>query len=593
MGDRVVRVLPDVAAIDKVFDYVVPESLPGAQLVQVGSEVRISLHGRRVGAWVLAVDVQPAPGVTLRPIAKIRGLGPPATVVELCSWVAWRWGGRSAQVLRFATPPHPVRALPAAGRDAAVPPSQEADALATLVVGALNISAPTVLVTPPGTDRFAMVLEVCRKAVGQGAIIVTPSALMAESLQRRLRRLGVATALLPQEWAMAAAGGYVVIGARAAVFAPIPAPAAIMVIDEHDESHQDQRTPTWHARDVAVERARRAGIPCILTSPCPTLEALAVGGDRVLRPTRMAERRGWAITEVIDRSQEEPGRQGLIAPGLVHHLRADGRVICVLNRIGRTRLLVCVTCNEVAGCERCGAAVAQPSTDAVLVCPRCAMERPVVCTKCGGARLKAVRMGTARAREELEAIAGRPVGEVTATTVELPGTEVLVGTEAVLHRVDRADVVAFLDLDAELLAPRHRAAEQTMALLARASRLVAGRSGRVVLQTRVPEHEVVQAALLGDPSRLVAAEQTRRAVLRFSPAAAVAVISGPSCDAWAQRLQSMAGAVDLFPVELTGGPGGPWLVRGVDHEVLADVLAGVDADRPPGRVRIEVDPLRI
>lgn len=588
MGDRVVRVLPDVAAIDKVFDYVVPDSLPGAQLVQVGSEVRISLHGRRVGAWVLAVDVEPTPGVTIQPIAKIRGLGPPATVVELCSWVAWRWGGRSAQVLRFATPPHPIRALPPAGHDCAVPPSAEGDALATLVVGALNISAPTVLVTPPGTDRFAMVVEVCRRADQHGAIIVTPSAAMAESLHRRLRRLGVATALLPQDWAMAAAGGYVVIGARAAVFAPIPTPAAIVVIDEHDESHQDQRTPTWHARDVAVERARRSGIPCILTSPCPTLEALAVVEGRVLTPTRTAERRGWAITEVIDRSQEEPGRQGLIAPGLVHHLRADGRVVCVLNRIGRARLLVCVTCNEVAGCERCGAAVAQPTTDAVLVCPRCAMERPVVCVKCGGARLKAVRMGTARAREELEAIAGRPVGEVTATTAELPGTEVLVGTEAVLHRVDRADVVAFLDLDAELLAPRHRAAEQTMALLARASRLVAGRSGRVVLQTRVPEHEVVQAALLGDPSRLVPAEQARRAVLRFSPAAAVAVISGPSCDAWAQRLRLMAPAV-----ELAGGPGGPWLVRCGDHEVLADVLAGVDADRPPGRVRVEVDPLRI
>lgn len=588
MGDRVVRVLPDVAAIDKVFDYVVPDSLPGAQLVQVGSEVRISLHGRRVGAWVLAVDVEPTPGVNLRPIAKVRGLGPPTAVVELCSWVAWRWGGRSAQVLRYAAPPHPIRALPPARHKGIPTGSAEGDDLAQLTLSALNISAPTVLVTPPGADRFPMIIEVCRKAAGQGAIIVTPSAAMAESLHRRLRRLGVTTALLPQDWALAAAGGYVVIGARTAIFAPIPAPAIIVVIDEHDEAHHDQRTPTWHARDVAVERARRAGIACLLTSPCPTLEALAHAQDRVLRPTRAAERRGWAVTEVIDRSQEEPGRQGLIAPGLVHHLRADGRVICVLNRIGRARLLVCVTCNEVAGCERCGAAVAQPTTDAELVCPRCAVVRPVVCTKCGGARLKAVRMGTARAREELEAIAGRPVGEVTATTMELPGSPVLVGTEAVLHRVDRADVVAFLDLDAELLAPRYRAAEQTMALLARASRLVAGRSGRVVLQTRLPEHEVVQAALLGDPSRLVPAEQARRALLRFSPAAAVAVISGPSCDAWAQRLRPMAPAV-----ELTGGTGGPWLVRCAGHDVLADVLAGIDADRPIGRVRIEVDPLRI
>ena len=588
MGDRVVRVLPDVAAIGKVFDYSVPSAMAGADLVQVGTEVRVELHGRRVGAWVVAADVEQVPGVVLRPIAKVRGLGPPSEVVELCHWVAWRWGGRSAQVLRFATPPHPVRALPRPGHGGAAAETVAGDELAGLMQRALTISAPTVLRTPPAADRFPLLVEACRSAGDRGMLIVVPSAALADSLHRRFRRLGVATALLPRDWALAAAGGHVVIGARAAVFAPVVSPAAIVVVDEHDEALLDERTPTWHARDVAVERARRGGVPCILTSPCPTLEALAHVGGRVFGPTRASERRGWAATEVIDRSEEEPGRQGLIAPGLVHHLRADGRVICVLNRTGRARLLVCSSCNQVAGCERCGAALARPTTEAVLRCPRCDLERPVVCTGCGASRLKAVRMGTARAREELEAIAGRQVGEVTGATDELPAAEVLVGTEAVLHRVDRADVVAFLDLDAELMAPRHRAGEQTMALLARASRLVAGRSGRVVLQTRLPAHEVVRAAVLGDPSRLEVAERARREVLRFSPFGAVAVISGASGDLWAEQLRAMAPAVAL-----AGGPGGPWLVRTVSHEVMADALAGVDADRPPGRVRIEVDPLRI
>ena len=118
-----------------------------------------------------------------------------------------------------------------------------------------------------------------------------------------------------------------------------------------------------------------------------------------------------------------------------------------------------------------------------LTCRRCATERPEVCLACGATRLSVLRAGVTRAREELEALAGRPVVEVTAATGELPpgplapGT-VVVGTEAALHRAGRADAVAFLDFDQSLTAPRYRAAEQAMALLVLAARLVGGRPRR-------------------------------------------------------------------------------------------------------------------
>jgi primosomal protein N' (replication factor Y) len=121
-----------------------------------------------------------------------------------------------------------------------------------------------------------------------------------------------------------------------------------------------------------------------------------------------------------------------------------------------------------------------------------------------------VRIGVSRAREELEALAGEPVGEVTSDVDDVPSTRVLVGTEAVLRRVDRADTVAFIEIDQELLAPRYRAAEQAMALLARAGRIVGGRAGRLLLQTRVPRHDVIDAVLHADPGRLVEAELARR-----------------------------------------------------------------------------------
>ena len=98
---RVVRVLPDVAAIDKEFDYLVPSGVA----VALGDVVRIDLHGRRVGGWITALDVEPPEGVALRPLARVSGRGPAADLHDLARWAAWRWAGRRATFLRTASPP--------------------------------------------------------------------------------------------------------------------------------------------------------------------------------------------------------------------------------------------------------------------------------------------------------------------------------------------------------------------------------------------------------------------------------------------------------------------------------------------------------
>ena len=263
------------------------------------------------------------------------------------------------------------------------------------------------------------------------------------------------------------------------------------MLDEHDEAHQQEQAPTWHARDVAIERARRAGVPCVLTSPCPTLEALSWGD--LLAADRARDRAGWPPVEVVDRRDEDPRRAGLFSDPLVRLLRSDRRVLCVLNRTGRARLLACVACGELARCAQCAAAVQQPDDE--LRCARCGTRRPVLCLACGATGFKNVRPGVQRVREELEALVGEPVTELTATSdPQVPLSRVVVGTEAVLQRIDRADAVAFLDLDQELLAPRYRAAEQALALVARAARVAAASgpagaraAGRLLLQTRLPD----------------------------------------------------------------------------------------------------------
>ncbi|HZB72889.1 MAG TPA: hypothetical protein VE395_12170, partial [Acidimicrobiales bacterium] len=212
-----------------------------------------------------------------------------------------------------------------------------------------------------------------------------------------------------------------------------------------------------------------------------------------------------------------------------------------------------------------------------------------ICLVCGAARLKAVRLGATRAREDLERLAGRPVALVTAAggTEGDPDAPIVVGTEAVLHRVRGAAAVAFLDLDAELLAPRYRAAEEALALVARAARLVGARGGggRLLLQTRLPDHEVVGAALHADPARVAEAEAPRRAALRFPPAAALAAVSGAAAEAFVDGLRGTLGVEVLGPLD------GRWLVRAPEAATLCDHLA--DVPRPPGRLRVAVDPLRL
>ncbi len=575
-------------ALGRAFDYLVPEGMEGR--VGIGSLVRIELQGRRVGGWVVELDSQPPDGTVLRPLSKVTGWGPPPDLVALADWAAHRWAGRPVAFLRTASPPRAVAGVPDRW-DPSHPVPTTGDDLAESGFAPIGGNdprdpggtsssddwAPRVVRLAPGADRLPLVLAACRRG---HALILLPSVGEAEALGVRLRRMGVPVAVLPDEWAQAR-GGATVVGARSAAWAPVVDLAAVLVLDEHDEAHKQEQTPGWHARDVVVERARRAGVPCVLASPCPTLEALE-WGDPLTEP-RSVERQGWPVVDVVDRRHDDPGRSGLYSARLVDLLREGGTVLCVLNRKGRARLLACHACGELARCEHCGGALVQ-SEPGTLVCLRDDTSRPTICASCGGTKMKLLRVGVNRAAEELAALANTEVVEVTGESGALPDARVYVGTEAVLHQVHHADVVAFLDVDQELLAPRYRAAEEALALLARASRILGGRrrNGRLVLQTRLPDHEVIQAALHADPTRVADAERERRRILGYPPSTAMAALSGAVAEQYVDGIEG---------IDVLGPRDGTWLLRAPDHDTLLAALEA--APRPSGRMRLDVDPLRV
>ncbi len=606
----VVRVVPDVPAISRRFDYVVPPDL--ARAATVGHRVRVRLHGRRVAAWVVEAGVEPAEGIELRPIAASSGLGPPPAVVDLAEWAAWRWAGPVSSFLATASPPRVVERLPSTvGRETqssfrpgALPsPGGEAVALVDQVLAA---SGPVTVRLAPCLDALRIVREVRSRLGPAGVLVLVPTVAAAAQVASRLEGDEPGSvALLPRDWPAAGGGGVTVVGARAGAWAPLPACRAVVVLDAHDERYREERAPTWSAVDVAVERARRDGAPCVLVSPCPGPDLLERSVE--ITTSRAAERRGWPLVEVVDRRADDP-RTGLFATRTVTRCRQvldehRGPVVAVLQRTGRARLLACSACRALCRCAVCGGPAAAVDTaadaadvaatvDTVLSCRRCGARRPPVCAECDSARLGILRMGVARAAEELSALLGEDAVEVTArTSRETRGDErLVVGTEAVLHRVTRAALVVFLDFDQHLLAPRYTAGEEALALVARAGRLVGGRegTGRVVVQTRLADHEVLRAAVQADPALLAASDRSVRAQLGLPPFGALAVVSGEGAEAFARAVAGHAVPGPPTGVDATALATGEWLLRAPDATVLADAMAAVP--RPPGRLRVAVDP---
>jgi primosomal protein N' (replication factor Y) len=570
---RVVRVVPDVSGIAKEFDYSVPDRWSSE--VDVGSLVRVELNRRRVAGWVVDADVVAPEGVTLRPLSKVSSVGPSAELVSLARWAAHRWSGRLASILTSASPDRMVLRLPRSpdGPDPALPePGPRA-------ADAFSRPGVTLVRTPPAEDLADYVLAAARTG---DAVIVAPTVDDARHHGARLRAEGARVYLAGRDFAQAATAGSV-IGARSGVWARVRELSAVLVLDEHDESLQEERNPTWHARDVAIERARRAGVPCVLLSSVPSLAALAAA-DRVVEPSRGEERRGWPTVHVADRRQEDPGRGGLFSPQLVRLVRSEKRVICVLNRKGRAKMLACASCGELVRTEDGEHLMAE--IDGVLRSDATGEERPLVCAVCTGTTLKRLRLGVTRASEELSALAGESVTDLSAERAPsgVQAGRLVVGTEAALHHAGPADAVVFLDVDQELLAPRYRAGEQAMALIARAARLV-GADGELLLQTRSPDHRVVRAAVQANPNGFSVAERTVREAAGWPPFRALAEVSGAAAPDFVAPIH------DRLDVDLLGPrPDGRYLVRTEGWEALAELLATLP--RPKGRLRVAVDPPR-
>jgi primosomal protein N' (replication factor Y) len=634
-----VQVVVDVPLfhLDRPFTYRVPESLRDA--VRLGSRVKVPFGARRrVDGWVVGFTDELPPGARdlIRLVSPLPVFGP--RELALLRWVADRWAGTLSDVLRLAVPPR-VAAVEKAlaepdggggsgglkseaatqaagghlepsvsppvnnGGEAAGPPGEAIvpprDQLTELVASGWR---GAVLWRPlPGEDRGARVVALVEAALaaGRGALVITPELAAGSDVGDAVRKSFPDAADLSSDlpdrrryraWAELRAGRrQVAVGGRSAVLAPVRRLGLVVVDDEANRAHKEQRTPRYHARDVALLRAAVDGATCVLSGTVPSAEAVAAlraGRVRLLAPDRAAERRARPLVEVVDPFDQDsgPGAAGL-------HRRAMAAVEAAVGR----------------------------GESAYVLVPRRGPAQP------GAPRL---RTAGQVAEELARHLGASPVWRLDREVLdpgEVPpwagsGHGVIVGTVAGVKDhppLTGCRTVVVVGADAALGQAEVRAAEEAYRTWSRAAVWCGpqGGAGRFVLQAREGAHHAVQALVRWDPAYFWRHELPRRVELGFPPARRLVLVEGQDMDEAKAAMMGLQDALGpkaelLGPAEMGRGwriiakvedaesaaralrpmlaeasrSGGPHLSVDVEPlEVLAPAPAGVPAERPlPG-----------
>ena len=421
------------------------------------------------------------------------------------------------------------------------------------------------------TEVYFHAIHACLTS-GRGALVMVPEIALTPQLVSRFRaRFGDDVAVLhsgltdPERhrmWKLLHSRTVrVAIGARSAVFAPVPSLGLIVVDEEHDSSFKQEEGVRYHARDMALLRARRAGATIILGSATPSLESVAlVARNKLIRlalPDRAHSAAALPKVEVVDVRRIGPGPTGEALISLPLHRAIDAalekkeQVILFLNRRGFAPSVVCMACGSLETCKACSVSLTfhRLRGRERVRCHYCGYEGalPTHCASCNAAGLSLEGLGTEKLEEILaDAFPRARVARLdrdTAAGAKAEGVldrmrrgeiDLLVGTQMVTkgHDLPNVTLVGVINADAALSMPDFRASERTFQLLVQ----VAGRAGRhdrpgrVLIQTRTPKHPAIRFAALHDVSGFLDQELADREEAHYPPAARLALIRVDAID---------------------------------------------------------------
>ena len=512
------------------------------------------------------------------PVAELRRLEiPTSTLATLVK----------RQLVRIEERPAEFRLtrLPGAKSDHSLNPAQQS-ALET-IAAAVEARAfqPFLLHGITGSGKTAVYLAAMRRAldVNRSAILLVPEIGLTPAMAAQLHHaFGAEVALLhsgltPEErgeqWHRIRRGeARVVVGTRSAIFAPVDDLGLVIVDEEHDSSYKQESMPRYHARDVAVMRARSAKAIVVLGSATPSLESwqnVATGKYRRIEMRERVQQRPLPEVRLVDMRQEfqETGQEQLFSRALIEETQATldrgEQAMILLNRRGYSFVVICRACGERLECENCSIALTYHKAGEDgrgagrrLECHYCGYKKtvPQRCPKCESEYLYFLGAGSQQGEERLQEIfPGARIGRMDRDTVRgrhdlerlllrvySGEINLLVGTQMIAkgHDVHGVTLVGVVGCDHALGLPDFRAAERVFQLITQ----VSGRAGRgerpgqVIVQTYHPDHYAIQCAAKHDFAAFAEREMRFRRALHYPPCAALANVLLQS-----QRLEEAAG----------------------------------------------------
>jgi primosomal protein N' (replication factor Y) len=406
-----------------------------------------------------------------------------------------------------------------------------------------------------GSGKTEVYLEVIQRTIAadrQALVLVPEIGLTPQLIDRFQTRLGQTSAVLHsglnagerlQAWLQARNGqAAVIIGTRSAVFTPLQRPGVIIIDEEHDLSFKQQDGFRYHARDVAVWRARQLGIPIVLGSATPAFETLyniERGRYQCLAlPARVGDAKPPRLRTVDMRGRK---LEGNLSPSLLQaidrHLTQGNQVLLFLNRRGFAPTMLCHDCGWVAQCRRCDAHLTYHHGQRRLRCHHCGAEQPMFdhCPECGGGELHPLGHGTERieqvlrdrfpqfgcARIDRDSTRRKGSLEKLLDDARSGRHRILLGTQMLAkgHHLPKVTLAAVLDGDQGLFGVDFRAGERMAQLITQ----VAGRAGRatlpgeVLIQTHHPDHPLLRTLLTEGYHRYAAAAMAERREAELPP----------------------------------------------------------------------------
>ncbi len=455
--------------------------------------------------------------------------------------------------------PDPMYAIPDLSADQALAAAVLEDGVAARQFCATLLEGVT------GSGKTEVYLQAVAAAIlaGRQALVLVPEiALSTQFLARFTARFGAVPAVWHSDlsprtrqitWRAVAEGrAPVVIGARSALFLPFPDLGLIVVDEEHDSGFKQEDGVIYHARDMAVVRARLGGAPVVLVSATPSLESLANAEAGRYAHVRLTTRHGGAALpaiHMIDMRDDTPQRGDFLAPMLVAKIRetlARGeQAMLFLNRRGYAPLTLCRACGHKMQCPNCTAWLVEHRARGELACHHCghSCAQPSHCPQCKAAgTLRAVGPGVERITEEAarlfpearrlvmasDTMPGPHAAAEAARAIVAREIDVIIGTQIVAKgwHFPHLTLVGVVDADLGLAGADLRAGERCVQLLHQ----VAGRGGgagapgQVYLQSYSPEHAVMQALISGDIAGFQAAEIAQRRPGHWPPFGRLAAV---------------------------------------------------------------------